>query len=76
MNCGQWQEAVDVLSRPVEFRMKLAATFPLVHYYLGYLHEQVGNTDQAKQYYTQAGNMPSDYCFPFRMEDMKVLESA
>jgi tetratricopeptide (TPR) repeat protein len=76
MNCGQWQEAVDVLSRPVEFRMKFAATFPLVHYYLGYLHEQVGNTDQAKQYYTQAGNMPSDYCFPFRMEDMKVLESA
>lgn len=76
MNCSQWNEAIEVLRRPIETKMPFAATYPLVHYYLGYLYEQKGNPAQAHESYTRAAAMPSDYCFPFRLETADVLNAA
>jgi tetratricopeptide (TPR) repeat protein len=76
MNCGMWDEAIDVLKRPIDAAMPFAATYPLVHYYLGYLHEQKENASRAGEYYAQARTMPSDYCFPYRLETVDVLDAA
>ena len=76
MNCGLWDEAIEVLSRPVESKMPFAGTYPLVHYYLGYLYQQKGILGKASEYYSQAAKMPSDYCFPFRLETIGVLNAA
>jgi len=76
MNWGAWPEAIEVLQRPVDSQMKFAATYPLVHYYLGYLYEQSGDSRRAAEYYRSAQAMPADYCFPFRLESEAVLKSA
>ncbi|MFB3905350.1 MAG: DUF5107 domain-containing protein [Acidobacteriota bacterium] len=76
VNWGAWAEAIDVLRRPVDSRMKFAATYPLVHYYLGFLYEQSGDSGRAAEYYRNAQSMPPDYCFPFRLETEEVLRAA
>jgi len=76
MNCGLWDEAIGVLLGPVESKMEFAGTYPLVHYYLGYLYERKGDSEKSSQCYSRASTMPSDYCFPFRMETIDVLNAA
>ena len=76
MNCGLLDDAISVLSRPVEMKMDFAGTYPMVHYYLGYLYERKGNRQRASQCYSRASKMPSDYCFPFRLEGVAVLRAA
>lgn len=76
MNCGLWDEAIEVLRRPVGWKMNFAATYPLLYYYLGYLYERTGNTEKATECYSLASKMPSDYCFPFRIQSLNVLNAA
>ena len=53
-----------------------SATYPMAYYALGYFASQNGNLPQAKAYYTQAAQMPSNYCFPNRIEEVNVLRDA
>ncbi len=76
LNAGLWDEATGVLERLQGDESSFAATYPLVHYYLGYLHERKGDRSQAAAAYARAGRMPLDYCFPFRLETARVLEAA
>ena len=76
MSAGLWADAGEVLRRPVDARLPLAATYPMVHYYIGFLHEQAGDPDAARRAYETAARMPSDYCFPFRLESAAVLSAA
>jgi tetratricopeptide (TPR) repeat protein len=75
-DCGLWDEAIDVLSRPVKDRMAFADTYPMVHYYLGYLYQQKDDESKASRCFSRAAKMPVDYCFPFRAESIKVLNAA
>jgi len=76
MDWGLWDEAIDVLQRPVKDRMQFAGTYPIVYYYLGYLCEQKGQADKATEHYRLASKMPAGYCFPFRLESADVLKAA
>ena len=76
MNLGMWQEAKDVLQRPVDAELSVVSGYPLVHYYLGYLRQQLGDHDRAQACFTRTASLPSDYCFPFRFEEIEVLEAA
>jgi len=76
MGWGFWDEALAVLTRAARDKMDAAGTYPLVYYYLGYLHEQKGDARLAGEFYSQAAQMPSDYCFPFRAESARVLQAA
>ena len=76
MDWGLWDEAINVLQRPVRGRMQFAGTYPLVYYYLGYLYEQKGQAEKAMEQYRLAAKMPPDYCFPFRLESADVLKAA
>jgi tetratricopeptide (TPR) repeat protein len=75
-NCGLWDEAIEVLLRPVKSKVSFAGTYPVVYYYLGYFYEQKGNTPEASRHFSRAAKMPTDYCFPFRLESIEVLNAA
>ncbi|MGP4039059.1 DUF5107 domain-containing protein [Gracilibacillus sp. D59] len=49
---------------------------PMIDYYLGYAAHHQGRLDQAKSYYRQANQQPSDYCFPNHLYDYLVLNNA
>ena len=46
---------------------------PMVSYYLGFLQDLKGDKNAAEKYFANASTMPTDYVFPFRAEDEKVL---
>jgi tetratricopeptide (TPR) repeat protein len=75
-NCGLWDKAIEVLSRPVENKLDFAGTYPMVYYYLGYFHGENGDNAGASKYFSLAAKMPMDYCFPFRLESVEVLNYA
>ncbi len=66
LNDGLYAEAEDILRR---FNGKN----PMVSYYLGYLQDKNGNKPEAEKYFKEASGMSVDYEFPFRLEDVKVL---
>jgi tetratricopeptide (TPR) repeat protein len=53
-----------------------SGTAPLVHYYIGWLQAQQGNKTAAKKHYAVAAQTSPDYCFPSRLEEIAILESA
>ena len=74
--CGLWDEAIEVLLRPLKGKMSFASTYPMIYYCLGYFYRQKGNTSEASNYFSLAKEMPTDYCFPFRLESIEVLNAA
>jgi tetratricopeptide (TPR) repeat protein len=76
MNGGFWDEAIDVLARISRDKTDPAGRYPLVYYYLAFLHARKGDTNVADTFYSQARMMPADYCFPFRAESADVLRAA
>ncbi len=72
MSAGAYIEAVEMLSR-IEAK---GETYPMLYYYLGYLNEILGDANKALAYYKKANTMPSDYCFPFRSEEITILNHA
>lgn len=71
-----WEEAEEVLRRPIEAKMPFAATYPMLHYYLGYALAQQDKWDAARVAFKTGSESPSEYCFPFRLEGLDVLEAA
>ena len=71
-NCGFNKEAIDILSR----LEKTGNKYPMLYYFLGYYWAKEGDQNKALNYYQLASKMPDTYCFPFRAEEMTVLENA
>lgn len=69
-NVGATDEALALLSQADAFGS------PLVKYYAGYYKLQTGKTDEARALFRQAAAMPTDYCFPFRHEELRMLSAA
>lgn len=76
IDCGLWDEALEVLQRPVQENIPFASTYPMLHYAMGYAWAQKGQTDKAAECYKQAAAAPLDYCFPFRAEERTFLDAA
>lgn len=49
---------------------------PLLHYYLGWLYERLGDSKAASEQYRTAAALPPDYCFPARLEELAILQAA
>lgn len=73
-NLGAFDEALAIVSQAAV--ADAAGAGPLVKYYAGYYNLQIGKTDQARTLFGQAAAMPTDYCFPFRHEELKILSAA
>jgi tetratricopeptide (TPR) repeat protein len=69
LNDGLFAEADDVLRR---FKGKNQ----MVSYYLGYIQDKNGNRNEAEKYFKAASDQSVDYGFPYRLEDIKVLNLA
>jgi tetratricopeptide (TPR) repeat protein len=51
-------------------------TAPLVHYYVGWLSQRIGDSQTSAVHYRAAAAAPPDYCFPARLEEIAILEAA
>lgn len=53
-----------------------AGAGPLIAYYLGWLYERTGDRTEALRWFERAARMEPDYCFPARLEEIRILETA
>ncbi len=70
---GQWDQAIALLNVYAEGRAQM---YPMVLYFLGWYYEQRNDTAQAEKMYKKVQEMPPDYCFPNRLEEVVVLQAA
>lgn len=77
---GLYAEAIALLetATPQESPLPTQSlgAWPMIAYTLGWLHERLGNTEAAQRWRREAARRSPDYCFPARLEEIAVLESA
>jgi len=76
MNCGLNTEAIDLLTSAVEKKTGRISSYPIIHYYLAYLYHKNNDRQKSNQFLASASRCPTDYCFPFRVETIDVLDYA
>ena len=74
-NIGAYQEAIDLLDEAARQGEPYASS-PLVYYYGGYYHLKAGRQEAAAGLFRKAAAQPPDYCFPFRLEEIGILNAA
>lgn len=70
MGAGMYDEALTLLDVIKD------SSYPMVHYFIGYLHFLKNETKTAKTCYEKAEKMSPNYCFPNKLEEVLVLENA
>jgi len=77
---GFFSEAIELLAHAKARRGDLPdqswGAQPLVHYTLGWLHKKNGDAKSELAIFQAAATLPPDYCFPARLEEIAILESA
>ncbi|MDD3195255.1 MAG: DUF5107 domain-containing protein [Paludibacter sp.] len=76
---GMFDEAEFILNEYLATRSaeELAnSVYPVVYYALGYFASQRGDGEKAGQYYRTASLQRPDGCFPNRIEEVSILQSA
>src|SRR5665213_3475253 len=77
---GLYQEAIQLLQfqarKPSQLPTLDWGTKPMIAYYLGWLHEKMGDKKRALASYQKAAAQPPDYCFPSRLEEIAILTAA
>jgi tetratricopeptide (TPR) repeat protein len=77
---GCYAEAIDLLEKASVRTGDLPdlswGAQPLVFYTLGWLHEKLDDKKGALSCYRRAGAVKPDYCFPSRLEEIAILQSA
>ena len=71
---GLFPEALALLSGVVS--NPSSSTYPMVYYFLSQLAVQKGDRDLSAEYRTLVAMASPDYCFPSRLEEMKILEES
>ncbi len=71
---GQYDDAIALLRDALNAAD--TGTRPLLYYYLAAYSVRVGQPALAADYRARAANEARDYCFPSRLEDLRVLEGA
>ncbi|MBQ4914191.1 DUF5107 domain-containing protein [Maribacter sp. MMG018] len=70
---GQFNEAISLLNVLVESQL---ANYPMVYYFLGDYYLKNGEVNKAKDHFKMGSEMPMDYCFPNRLEEIAALKAA
>jgi tetratricopeptide (TPR) repeat protein len=70
---GLFEEAIQLLSEYLEGKVQV---YPMIHYFIGWYNQQTGDSETALLHYKAATEMPSDYCFPNRLEEVMALNAA
>ncbi len=80
-NSGLYAEATDILVAFIHLDNPSSAPqstvdYPIVYYALGYFASRMDDVTSTLDWFQQAANQPSDWCFPQRSEEQIILESA
>ena len=79
-HAGFYAGAIDLLKKSSAQKTDLPdqswGAQPLVQYTLGWLFEKLEDKKAALIHFRAAAALPSDYCFPARLEEIAILESA
>jgi len=75
-NAGLYDESLIILSAAIEEAADKNLVYPMIYYYVGYYSYKNGNKEDSLMYCQLAAAMNSDYCFPNRLESIKVLQHA
>jgi tetratricopeptide (TPR) repeat protein len=70
---GLYEESIELLNIAVK-EVKLIS--PMVWYYLAWLHNELKNEIETRSCLEKAAKADNVYCFPNRLQDIKVLELA
>lgn len=70
---GLYGEAIELLQGFIE---EGGEVYPVIYYALGYFHACQGKEEEALTYYQQAEKEDHSYCFPNRIEEVTILQSA
>jgi len=77
---GFVDEAIKLLKTATSQKRDLPdqswGALPIVYYTLGWLEQRRGNKTEALNYFQRAATLSPDYCFPSRLEEIAILESA
>lgn len=73
---GLWNDAIDLLLQHLRALPEKHNVYPMVFYALGYFEERNGEQRKAREYYAQGAAASPDYCFPARLEELLILQSA
>jgi tetratricopeptide (TPR) repeat protein len=72
-HAGLYDEAIQLLKVYCDF---VKEENPMIYYYTGWYALQLGNEDEEGIYFKKAASASPDFCFPHRLEDIIVLQSA
>lgn len=72
-HAGLYKEASDFLKLSITDESNV---YPMVYYYLAWFAHREGRKDEALDYCKKASAMKPDFCFPNRVEDVTVLQTA
>lgn len=72
-NIGAYEEAINILD---QFKLGEQSISPLIAYYQGFYQLKNGSAELAGKYFHEAAQASPDYCFPQRLEELEILESA
>jgi len=76
MELCEWQDAISLLNLGIDHFQRIGGLNPLLDYYLGYCHEQLGKVRKAHKLYKKASKGNPKYVFPYRKMSVKVLKAA
>ena len=77
---GLYAEAAELLENAHAAKRDLPdqnwGAMPLIFYTQGWLREKLADETSALEFYRRAAAEPPDYCFPSRLEEIAILQSA
>lgn len=71
---GAYEEATHLLDRALQIGEPYTSS-PLVYYYNGYFNYLAGKKELAFMQWKKASSLSSDWCFPFRVEEIGLLST-
>lgn len=71
---GAYEEATRLLDRALQIGEPYTSS-PLVYYYNGYFNYLSGKKELALTQWSKASSLSSDWCFPFRVEEIGLLST-
>ncbi|MCC5929180.1 MAG: DUF5107 domain-containing protein [Cyclobacteriaceae bacterium] len=70
---GQYEDAIALLKLHLEDK---TSGYPMAYYSIGYFYGQLGEKPEALSWFKLAAVMPTDFCFPNRLEEIIILQNA
>ncbi len=66
----------DATATPRDLPDQSWGALPMIQYTTGWLYSLKGNREHARASFKRAAALPGDYCFPSRLEEIAILNSA